>query len=123
MDEAELKTMLTQLGQVASVKLLTRKETGKRKGFGFIEMPAYDQAKAAIAALNGKEIYGRNIALSEGLEKQQEVERPAFEQRPRREFSGRNERNHNGEKIDGNRWQLSTWSGLTIQIRDKIKIP
>lgn len=63
---------------MASGKLLTRKETGKRKGFGFIEMPVYDQTKAAIAALNGKEIYGRNIALSEGLEKQQEVERPAF---------------------------------------------
>jgi RNA recognition motif-containing protein len=36
--EAELKTMLTQFGQVASVKLVTDKDTGKRKGWGFIEM-------------------------------------------------------------------------------------
>jgi hypothetical protein len=45
MDETELKTMLTQFGQVASVKLVTDKETGKRKGFGFVEMPVYDQGK------------------------------------------------------------------------------
>jgi RNA recognition motif-containing protein len=97
MDEAELKTMLTQFGQVASVKLLTDKETGKRKGFGFIEMPVYDQAKAAIAALNGKEVYGRNIALSEAEEKQG-APRREFE-RPRREYRGGGE-----QEIDGNKW-------------------
>jgi RNA recognition motif-containing protein len=99
MEEAELKTMLTQFGQVASVKLVTDQETGKRKGFGFIEMPVYDQAKAAIAALNGKEVYGRNIALSEAEEKQG-APRREFE-RPRREYrsSGGGE-----QEIDGNRW-------------------
>lgn len=97
MDEAELKTMLTQFGQVASVKLLTDKETGKRKGFGFVEMPVYDQAKAAIAALNGKEVYDRNIALSEAEEKQGVAQR-SFE-RPRREYRSGGE-----QEIDGNRW-------------------
>jgi len=53
LEEAELKTMLTQFGQVASVKLVTDKDTGKRKGWGFIEMPVNDQAKAAIAAVFG----------------------------------------------------------------------
>jgi RNA recognition motif-containing protein len=96
MDETELKTMLTQFGQVASVKLLTDKETGKRKGFGFIEMPVYDQAKAAIAALNGKEVYGRNIVLSEAEEKQGVPQR-SFE-RPRREYRG-----SGAQEIDGNR--------------------
>jgi RNA recognition motif-containing protein len=86
MDEAEFKTMLPQFGQVASVKLLIDKETGKRKGFGFIEMPVVDQAKAAITALNGKEFYGRNIALSEAEEKQGVPQR-SFE-RPRREYRG-----------------------------------
>ncbi|GAC1314272.1 MAG: RNA-binding protein [Mucilaginibacter sp.] len=100
LEEFELKKMLTQFGQVASVKLLTDKETGKRKGFGFIEMPVNDQAKAAITALNGKEIYGRRIALSEAVEKEQES--PANFQRPRREYRGSGG-GTDGE-IDGNRW-------------------
>lgn len=98
MDEAELKTMLTQYGQVASIKLVTDKESGKRTGFGFIEMPVKDQANAAIAALNGKEVYGRNIALSEAEDKQRTPQR-SFE-RPRRDFR---RQDSNGE-IDGNKW-------------------
>ena len=100
LEEAELKTMLTQFGQVASVKLLTDKETGKRKGFGFIEMPVREQAKAAIAALNEREVYGRKIALSEAVEKEQE--RGSSFQRPRREYRS-SESQNNGE-VDGNRW-------------------
>ena|ERR1700744_17866 len=98
LEETELKTMLTQFGQVASVKLVTDKETGKRKGFGFVEMPVKEQAKAAITALNEKEIYGRKIALSEAVEKEQE--RPGNFHQPGRDFrnSGSN------EEIDGNKW-------------------
>jgi len=96
-DEQELKTMLTQFGQVASVKLITDKETGKRKGFGFAEMPVREQAKAAIAALNDKEIYGRKIALSEAVDKPQE-HRSTFEPKKRAY------RNSGNEEIDGNRW-------------------
>jgi RNA recognition motif-containing protein len=61
--------MLTQFGQVASVKLPLDPEKGTRKGFGFIEMPRNEQAKAAIAALNGKEIYRRKIALTKSAAK------------------------------------------------------
>ena len=68
------KTMLTKFGQVASVKLITDKETGKRKGFGFIEMPVEAQAQAAISALHDKEVYGRKIALSEAHERQSHKE-------------------------------------------------
>jgi RNA recognition motif-containing protein len=100
LEEAELKTMLTQVGQVASVKLVTDKDTGKRKGWGFIEMPVNDQAKAAIAALDGKEVYGRKIALSEAVDKEKE-EKKDF-QRPRREY--RNYGGNANEEIDGNRW-------------------
>ncbi|HEY4149247.1 MAG TPA: RNA-binding protein [Chitinophagaceae bacterium] len=64
MDEGELKQMLTQFGQVASVKLVADRETGKRKGFGFIEMPVYEQAMTAIQALNGKELYKRKLVLT-----------------------------------------------------------
>src|ERR1700761_2947388 len=98
MEEAELKTMLTQYGQVATVKLITDNETGKRKGFGFAEMPVREQAQSAIAALHDKEIYGRRLSMSEAVEKEQDV-RPAF-QRPRREYRGAG----SNEEIDGNRW-------------------
>src|ERR1700755_3626736 len=94
LEETELKTMLTQFGQVASVKLLTDKETGKRKGFGFIEMPVRDRAKAAITALNDKEIYGRKLALKEAEEKTQE--RPVNFERHRAEYRAGN------QEIDGN---------------------
>ena len=100
LEEIELKTMLTQFGQVASVKLVTDAETGKRKGFGFVEMPVMDQAKAAIAALNEKEVYGRKISLKEAVERQQET--PGNFQRPRREYRSPGG-DANGE-IDGNRW-------------------
>ena len=100
LEETELKTMLTQFGQVASVKLVTDKETGKRKGFGFIEMPVKEQAKAAITALNEKEVYGRKLALSEAVDKGQD-ELGNFRQ-PKREYRGSGITN--GGEIDGNRW-------------------
>ena len=100
LEESELKKMLTQFGQVASVKLVTDAETGKRKGFGFVEMPVNDQAKAAITALNEQEIYGRKISLKEAVEKEQE--RPGNFQRPKREYRGAG--GGNSEEIDGNRW-------------------
>ena len=96
LEEAELKMLLTQFGQVASVKLLTDKETGKRKGFGFIEMPVREQAKAAMTALNDKEVYGRKLALKEA----EEQDRPTGFERPKREFRGSGK----SEEIDGNRW-------------------
>ena len=92
--------MLTHFGHVASVKLKTD-EAGKRKGWGFIEMPVSEQAKAAIAALNEKEIYGRKIALSEAVEKEPERNANNF-QRPRREYRVYAQ-DGNGE-IDGNKW-------------------
>lgn len=100
LEETELKKMLTQFGQVASVKLVTDAETGKRKGFGFVEMPVMDQAKAAIAALNEKEVYGRKISLKEAVEKQQET--AGNFHRPRREY--RSPGGDANEEIDGNRW-------------------
>lgn len=81
MDEAELKQILTQFGQVQSVKLLSDKETGKRIGVGLIEMPVIDQARSAIAGLDGKEIYGKKVALSEA----QETDHDRFAS-PRREY-------------------------------------
>ena len=100
LEESELKKTLTLFGQIAWVKLVTNAKTGKRKGFGFVEMPVLDQAKAAITALNEKEVYGRKISLKEAVEKQQE--KPGNFQRPRRDYRSSGG-DANGE-IDGNRW-------------------
>jgi RNA recognition motif-containing protein len=105
LEEAELKQMLTQYGQVASVKLVTDKEKGKRKGFGFVEMPVGDQALIAIDGLNGKMIYGREIALSQAEEKEQRVDnnhgQATGSKRPR---INKNSDNPDGGEIDGNHW-------------------
>jgi RNA recognition motif-containing protein len=61
----EVKQMLTQFGQVATIKLLTDPQTGKRTGFGSVEMPVRSQALTAISALYDKMIDGYKLPLSE----------------------------------------------------------
>jgi RNA recognition motif-containing protein len=61
--EDELHEMFSQYGQVESVKLITDRETGRPRGFGFVEMG--DGASEAIAALNDKELGGRNLKVNE----------------------------------------------------------
>ena len=64
-DDTDLKEMFELYGTVLSAKLITDRATGKSKGFGFIEMSNNDEAKAAMAALNGKEVSGRSIMVNE----------------------------------------------------------
>ena len=52
-------------GQVASANLITDKYTGKSRGFGFVEMPVEDEARAAISALNGMDLKGRTLNVNE----------------------------------------------------------
>jgi len=99
LSETELKELLNQFGQVDSVTLKTDEE-GKRKGWGFVEMPVSEQAKTAIAALNGKEVFGRKIALSESEERGKSDSGNI--QRQRREYR-RNDQAYGGD-IDGNKW-------------------
>ena len=69
LEEAELKEFFEEYGEVASVKIITDKFSGRSKGFGFIEMPNAEEAKKAIEELNGAEIDGRAIVVNEALEK------------------------------------------------------
>ncbi len=64
-DENTLRKAFEQHGTVDSVNIITDKATGRSKGFGFIEMPDDAQARAAIDALNGAELDGRTIKVSE----------------------------------------------------------
>lgn len=61
--ETELNALFSEYGRLQSCNLVTDKETGQSKGFGFIEMPLANEAKAAIAGLNGKEISGIKIRV------------------------------------------------------------
>lgn len=102
LEEKELEDLLSTYGNVRSVKLLTDKETGKRKGFGFIEMENEEQGQNVIAHLNGKEIKGRKIALARAVEKASDSS-PRTSGRPRHTNYVREERGF-GSEIDGNKW-------------------
>jgi cold-inducible RNA-binding protein len=63
--EQTLEAEFSAHGRVESVKLITDRDTGRSKGFGFIEMSSDAEANAAIAAMNGRELDGRSITVNE----------------------------------------------------------
>lgn len=63
--ESEVREALSQFGQVDDVTLITDRDTGRPKGFGFVEMPNDQEAREAINALDGKDLGGRNIKVNE----------------------------------------------------------
>ncbi|HKL38425.1 MAG TPA: hypothetical protein VJ876_05970 [Bacteroidales bacterium] len=64
LQESELEQLFQEFGEVASVKIITDKYTGKAKGFGFIEMPDEGEATTAIEELNGKDVNGRQMKVN-----------------------------------------------------------
>jgi RNA recognition motif-containing protein len=63
--EADLRAAFSAHGEVDSVRLITDRDSGRSKGFGFVEMPDEGGARAAIDALNGTEMQGRTIKVNE----------------------------------------------------------
>lgn len=59
----QLKEMFSAYGEVSSARIISDRETGRSKGFGFVEMPNDSEAKAAIEATNEKEIGGRTLKV------------------------------------------------------------
>lgn len=92
--EDSLKSMFEQIGEVASARVVTDRDSGRSKGFGFVEFASEDDNQKAVDQLNGKELDGRNITV--------DIARPK-EDRPRRNFSDRND--HNG----GNSFRKRSW--------------
>jgi RNA recognition motif-containing protein len=66
--EDELRNLFVQHGAVITAKLVNDRETGKSRGFGFVEMEDVD-AEKAIAALNGQQINGRALRIDEARER------------------------------------------------------
>ena len=78
--EADLTALFQPFGQVGRIHIATDRETGRARGFAFVEMPNDAEAAKAIAALDGKEVGGRNLKVNEA--------RPKGERPPRSNTSG-----------------------------------
>src|SRR5437588_5711667 len=62
---ADLQTLFAQAGTVESVSLIEDRETGRSRGFGFVEMQTKEEGAAAVAQFNGKEVAGRALKVNE----------------------------------------------------------
>jgi RNA recognition motif-containing protein len=91
MSEDQLQDLFGQFGAVTSAKILTDKQTGRSKGFGFVEMENEEEANAAIAALHETEHMERKIVVN--------VSQPREEgDRPKRSFGGGGNRGGGGSR-------------------------
>ena len=65
----ELETLFSEVGACESASVVMDRETGRSRGFGFVEMSSADDAAKAIAAINGREVGGRALNVSEARER------------------------------------------------------
>ncbi len=63
--EEELREAFTEFGEVTSAKIITDRDSGISRGFGFVEMTGKSEAQSAITGLNGKELKGRTLTVNE----------------------------------------------------------
>jgi RNA recognition motif-containing protein len=68
-NDNRLHTAFSEFGTVDSARVITDRDSGRSKGFGFVEMPNGDEAKKAIESLNGTSLEGRNITVNESRPK------------------------------------------------------
>jgi RNA recognition motif-containing protein len=87
--ESELSALFTPFGQVTRINLVKDRETGRARGFAFVEMPGDEEARKAIAGLDGKAIGGRNLKVNEARPK---------DAAPRPRTSGGGNRNGGGSR-------------------------
>ena len=69
MTEAQFRDLVSPFGATAKIDLAKDRDTGASRGFGFVEYPNDDHARAAISALNGKEVNGRALRVNESQPK------------------------------------------------------
>ncbi|MBV7334220.1 RNA-binding protein [Chloroflexi bacterium TSY] len=87
--EDGLRTAFEEFGEVTSVNIITDRETGRSRGFGFVEMASATEGQAAIDGLNGVELDGRPLRVNEARPRE-----------PRRDNRG----GHGGGRRDDDRW-------------------
>jgi len=95
--DESLNQIFSEVGEVVSAKVITYRDTGRSKGFGFIEMASDDLALQAIEKMNGTELEGRPLKVNEA--------RP-MESRPPRDSGGSDDSGDSGDSGGGrnNRW-------------------
>lgn len=108
-NDDDLRQLFEEYGEITSAKVITQKETGRSRGFGFVEMPDDEAAQRAINELSGAEYDGRTISLNEAKPKEDRPrmggsgggrpnrDRPGGYNRERR---GGYDRNSRGERKD-----------------------
>jgi len=69
--EADLREAFEAYGSVSSASVISDRETGRSRGFGFVEMPADEEARAAMEALSGKPLSGRPLTVNEARPREQ----------------------------------------------------
>lgn len=77
MGDADLEATFAKFGEVLSAKIIMDRETGRSKGFGFVEMATAEAGAEAIESLNGNEVEGRTLRVNEAKPR---------EERPRRQY-------------------------------------
>ncbi|HET6994532.1 MAG TPA: RNA-binding protein [Chitinophagaceae bacterium] len=68
-NDESLRTLFSEFGKVKSAKVITDRETGQSRGFGFVEMDIVAEGQAAMKGLNNKEIEGRALSVTVAKEK------------------------------------------------------
>jgi RNA recognition motif-containing protein len=69
--DSDLEELFAAHGSVDSAQVIMDRDTGRSKGFGFVEMSSDQEARAAISALNGREVEGRNLTVNEARPKEE----------------------------------------------------
>ena len=69
--DVELNELFSKFGTVSSAKVIMDRESGRSRGFGFVEMPNDDEGKEAMASLNNKEVEGRAMSVSVAKEREE----------------------------------------------------
>ena len=76
-NEEDIRTAFSPFGAIDSVDVIMDRNTGRSKGFGFVEMNVDTEAKAAIDALNGKDLDGRSLNVNVAKPREERPERPS----------------------------------------------
>ena len=77
-DENDLRDAFAAHGEVTSLQVITDRETGRSRGFAFVEMAKDAEAQNAISAVNNKEIDGRQLKVNEAKPRNERPERPRY---------------------------------------------
>jgi RNA recognition motif-containing protein len=107
--EDELREAFASYGEITTIKIIRDGATGESRGFGFVEMPGEEQAKAAITEMNGKELKGNQLHVEAGRAKAAPTgfggggRRPGGSDRPRSGGGGRPSGRFGGGRPGGGR--------------------